>query len=183
MKDAGFTFQVEVRPTPETYPATMPPSEIARYLAVQKAEEFRRSSEERLPEDRLPEDRLVLCADTVVISQDTVLNKPAGAAEARAMLRQLSGRTHQVVTGVALLNYDEIHSLTDEALVTFRPLLEAEIDYYLDHYQPYDKAGAYGIQEWIGMVGVQRIEGSYYTIMGLPVHRVYDLLRPYAFPL
>ena len=173
MKEAGFSFEVEVRPTPETYPAALPASEVAGYLAAQKAAEFRRGTE----------DRLVLCADTVVISQGAILNKPAGPDEARTMLRQFSGATHRVVTGVALLDYEQVHTVADEARVTFRPLQDSEIEYYIQHYQPFDKAGAYGIQEWIGMVGVERIEGSFYTIMGLPVHRVYDLLRPYRLPI
>lgn len=170
MKEAGFEFRVDVRPTDELFPATMPPAQVAEYLAQHKAEQF----------GEVPGDALVLCADTIVVVDTTILNKPADATEARSMLRQLSGRTHQVITGICLLGPDGYQVVSDVAHVTFRELEAQEIDYYIEQYRPYDKAGAYGIQEWIGMVGIERIEGSYYTIMGLPVHKVYQLLKPYV---
>lgn len=170
MKEAGFEFRVDVRPTDELFPATMPPAQVAEYLAQHKAEQF----------GEVPGDALVLCADTIVVVGTTILNKPADATEARSMLKQLSGRTHQVITGICLLGPDGYQVVSDVAHVTFRELEAQEIDYYIEQYHPYDKAGAYGIQEWIGMVGIERIEGSYYTIMGLPVHKVYQLLKPYV---
>lgn len=122
---------------------------------------------------------LVLCADTVVIVGDRILNKPANADEAASMLTALSGRTHRVVTGICLAGPEGIRADSDTAEVTFCELEPWEIAYYVAHYQPLDKAGAYGIQEWIGMIGVSRIQGSFYTIMGLPLHKVYRLLKPY----
>lgn len=138
-------------------------------LARQKAEYFGHDHD----------NRLILCADTIVVLGTLILNKPADEEEARAMLRQLSGATHRVITGVCLLDGDRYTTATDVALVTFRTLQEWEIDRYIQACRPYDKAGGYGIQEWVGMVGIERIEGSYYTIMGLPTHLVYALLRPY----
>jgi septum formation protein len=172
LNDAGFTFRVEVRPTDELFPSDLPAAEVAGYLARHKAEQFANDLT----------NELILCADTIVVVEGTILNKPADDAEARAMLRRLSGRTHQVITGVCLRAEGNLQTISDVAQVTFRELSADEIEYYIRHYQPFDKAGAYGIQEWIGMVGIERIEGSYYTIMGLPVHRVYDLLKPYARP-
>ncbi len=170
MKEAGFDFRVEVRPTDELFPPTMHAAQVAEYLAQHKAEQFGEYQGEAL----------VLCADTIVVVDTTILNKPADAAEARSMLRQLSGHTHQVITGICLLGPKGYEPASDIAHVTFRELEDAEIDYYIEQYRPYDKAGAYGIQEWIGMVGIERIEGSYYTIMGLPVHKVYQLLKPHV---
>ncbi|HEV7350615.1 Maf family protein [Telluribacter sp.] len=170
MKEAGFEFRVEVRSTEEDFPLDMPPAEVAEYLARHKAEQFSRDLGEEL----------VLCADTIVVVDSTILNKPADAAEAGTMLRMLSGRTHQVITGLCLLSGEGSQVVSDVAHVTFRELVQMEIDYYIQQYRPFDKAGAYGIQEWIGMVGIERIEGSYYTIMGLPVHKVYQLLKSYV---
>ncbi|WP_234735840.1 Maf family nucleotide pyrophosphatase [Tellurirhabdus bombi] len=169
LRDADFDFRVEVRPTDETFPADMPVTEIPAYLATQKAEQFRADLG----------NQLVLCADTIVVVDNDVLNKPKDAAEAALMLKRLSGRTHQVMTGICLLSQEETVALTDIATVFFRPLEDEEIQFYVQKYQPLDKAGAYGTQEWIGMTGIERIEGSFYTIMGLPVHRVYELLKKY----
>lgn len=176
LREAGFDFRIEVRPTDERIPDGMPTAEVPGYLARHKAEQFTADSG----------DELILCADTIVVLDEDILNKPADADEAAAMLRRLSGRAHQVMTGVCLLTRERNEALfqtvTDLASVAFRSLTEREIQYYIDHYRPFDKAGAYGIQEWIGMVGIERIDGSFYTIMGLPVHRVYELLKPYAKP-
>lgn len=169
LREMGVEFTVEVRPTDELFPADMPVSDVAGYLAQHKAEQFAHDLGEKL----------ILCADTVVVVDDTILNKPANAAEAREMLRLLSGRSHQVITGVCLLNPQGYQTISDVAHVTFKTLTDSEIEYYITHYRPFDKAGAYGVQEWIGMVGIPRIEGSFYTIMGLPLHQVYQLLLPY----
>lgn len=169
LKDLGYDFTREVRPTDELFPATLPVEEVAEFLARQKAVEF-------LPDC---EEKLVLCADTVVVVENKVLNKPANKPEAIKMLKLLSGKSHQVITGLALLNRTEIQSISDTAVVYFKHLTDQEIEYYINHFQPFDKAGAYGIQEWIGMIGIEKIEGSYYTIMGLPTHRVYELLSTY----
>lgn len=170
LEQLDLPFEVLVRPTDETFSADLPVEEVPVYLAEEKAAQF-------LPD--LDDDRLVLCADTVVIIHDQILNKPATFEEACAMLRQLSGQTHRVITGVCLLSASEKVSVSDTAYVTFGELDEADIQHYVHTYRPYDKAGAYGVQEWAGMVGIERIEGSFYTVMGLPVHKVFRLLRPY----
>lgn len=169
LQESGFNFTTEVRPTPEDFSPTLPPEEVPALLARQKAEYFGHDHD----------NRLILCADTIVVLGTLILNKPANEEEARAMLRQLSGNTHRVITGICLLDGEHYTTATDVALVTFRTLQEWEIDRYIQACRPYDKAGGYGIQEWIGMVGIERIEGSYYTIMGLPTHLVYQLLKPY----
>lgn len=169
VKECGFEFTVEVRPTDESFPEDMNPAEVPAYLARHKAEQF-------LPD---AEKQLVLCADTIVVKEKQILNKPANRDEAFQMLRLLSGTTHQVITGVCLLVDGIFYVETDTAEVTFRTLTDREIDHYIQHQPPFDKAGSYGIQDWIGMTGIERIEGSFYTIMGLPTHLLYRLLTPY----
>jgi septum formation protein len=170
LQEAGFPFEVEVIPTDETYPDNVPTDEIAGYISHQKAEMFKGA---------LYQTSLVLTADTVVILEDQVLGKPVDKADAARMLTLLSGNTHKVITAVSLLTDDIITTVSDTAIVSFRKLEETEINYYIEQYKPFDKAGSYGIQEWIGMIGIEKIEGSYYSIMGLPVHVVYQLLKPY----
>ncbi len=172
LTDAGFVFTIEPRPTDEHFPADMPVDAVAEYLACQKAEQFRAD----------PGQRIVLCADTVVIVDGQILNKPQDVAEAQQMLRQLSGRTHRVRTGVCICWPESIDtaamtSFTDETIVQFANLTDAEIDYYIRECQPFDKAGAYGAQDFIGLVGITRLDGSFYTVMGLPTHRVYQVLK------
>ncbi len=170
MTDAGFAFTIEIRPTDEVFPVDMPVDDVAEFLARQKATQFT---------DDLG-DRLVLCADTVVILDGQILNKPQDAADAYRMLRSLSGQTHRVRTGVCLLSPAGMDSFTDEATVHFAHLTDEEITYYIRVCQPFDKAGAYGAQDFIGLIGVTRLEGSFYTVMGLPTHRVYQALKHYA---
>ena len=170
MTDAGFQFTIETRPTDELFPATMPADEVAEYLARQKAEEFRADLG----------NRIVLCADTVVILDDQILNKPQDEADARRMLSALSGRTHRVRTGVCILTPDETVAFTDETTVLFAALTDDEITYYIQTCKPFDKAGSYGAQDFIGLVGIDRLDGSFYTVMGLPTHRVYQALKRYT---
>jgi len=170
LNDAGFNFTVEVLPTDETFPDSTMPENVAGYISDQKAEMFRNK--------RIG--KLVLTADTVVVLDHHILGKPENASDAYRMLRLLSGKTHKVITAVSLLTDDTITTLSDMALVTFDELEETEIKYYIEHYKPFDKAGSYGIQEWIGMIGIKKIEGSFYTIMGLPVQKVYQLLKPFV---
>ena len=175
MTDMGFSFTIETRPTDESFPPTMPVNEVAEYLARQKADQFRTDLG----------DRLILCADTVVIIDNQILNKPQDEADARRMLRSLSGRTHRVRTGVAMLapvrqDEPELQSFTDETTVQFASLTEDEITYYIQACQPFDKAGSYGAQDFIGLVGIERLDGSFYTVMGLPTHRVYQALKQYS---
>jgi len=168
--EAGFEFDIEVIPTDETFPDNMPVEEVAGYISQQKAEMFKSIENSN---------KLVLTADTVVIFENEILAKPLNKNDAFRMLNLLSGTTHKVMTAVSLLTDNTITTISDPALVSFRVLDEVEINYYIEQYKPYDKAGSYGIQEWIGMIGIDKIEGSFYTIMGLPVHTVYQLLKPY----
>ena len=169
LHEAGFEFTVEVLPTDESYPEDLPAEEVASYISREKAEQFRGTRP----------DSLVLTADTVVIADHHILGKPADAADAFRTIRMLSGRSHNVVTAVSLLSDGEIQTIADIAEVYFRDLEDWEINHYIKEYKPFDKAGSYGIQEWIGMVGIGKIEGSFYTIMGLPVQVVYQLLKPH----
>lgn len=180
MTDMGFSFTIETRPTDETFPETMPADEVAEYLARQKANQFRADFDVRQTSDRI-----ILCADTVVILDNQILNKPQDEADARRMLRALSGRTHRVRTGVAILSPNRdgeprLRSFTDETTVQFATLTDDEIVYYIRECQPFDKAGSYGAQDFIGLVGIERLDGSFYTVMGLPTHRVYQALKEYA---
>ena len=169
---AGLDVDFEVRVLPgidESYPENLPAVEVAEYIALKKAEAYR---------GMLADGELVITADTVVIVGGEVLGKPADAAVATQMLRKLSGCTHQVITGVCLTTRDRTEHFSVTTEVTFRELSDDEIQYYIKKYQPFDKAGAYGIQEWIGYVGCTGLSGSYYNVMGLPVQRIYaELLR------
>jgi septum formation protein len=124
----------------------------------------------------LAENELLLTSDTLVLCEGRVMGKPSGREEAIDMIKALSGRSHKVITAVTLRDSSRMKTVSDTALVHFKDLTDSEIEYYVDRYRPFDKAGAYGIQEWIGYIGIDRIEGSYFTIMGLPVHKVYELL-------
>lgn len=187
---AGLGYPYEVRVLDgidESYPDTLRGSEVAAYISRVKAASYRAT---------MAEDELIITADTIVCLDDQVLGKPADEAEAIAMLRSLSGRTHQVYTGVTLLA-KSVEELPESPLlgrgggeassttfvsrsdVTFATLTDEEILHYVTHYHPMDKAGAYGIQEWIGYIGVERIEGSYFNVMGLPVQRLYIELKKY----
>lgn len=175
MIDAGFSFTIETRPTDELFPESMPVNEVAEYLACQKAEQFRADLG----------NRIILCADTVVILANQILNKPQDEADALRMLRLLSGQTHRVRTGVAILAPDDngepqLQSFTDETTVQFATLTDDEITYYIRECKPFDKAGSYGAQDFIGLVGIERLDGSFYTVMGLPTHRVYQALKQYS---
>lgn len=171
MREAGFRFSVRVLAVEENFPESMPVAEVAEYLARKKGQAH---------QSAMALDEIVITADTTVILEDQVLNKPADEAEARQMLRKLSGAEHQVVTGVCLSLPDLQESFSDVTRVNFRRLEASEIDYYINHYQPFDKAGAYAIQEWIGMVGIERIEGSYYNVVGLPLEKLYTRLKKMA---
>jgi septum formation protein len=165
----GLEFQVRVLPDiDESYPAALPAVETAEYIACKKAKAY-------LP--TMAADELTITADTVVVVADEVLGKPADTAEAHVMLTKLSGRTHQVVTGVCLSTLQRSVSFSVVTDVTFKELTEQEKDYYIQRYKPYDKAGAYGIQEWIGYIGCTGLHGSYYNVMGLPVQRIYTELQ------
>ena len=165
----GFPFEVRVlEGIDESYPEDLPVSEVALYIAGKKADAYRQA---------LSDNQLIITADTVVIVGDEILGKPVDKADADRMLRLLSGRTHQVMTGVCLVaeGWEKRFSVTTD--VTFKILSDEEINYYITSYETLDKAGAYGIQEWIGYIGVTALKGSYYNVMGLPVQRIYEALN------
>jgi septum formation protein len=166
MKEAGFTFTIEKPDVEEDFPDHLPVEQVAKYLAAKKAEFFRPKMREEI----------IVTADTVVIIHNKILNKPEHREEAIEMLRELSGHTHKVMTGVCIISKEREESFDDTTLVTFKKLNESEIEFYVDQYKPYDKAGAYGAQDWIGLVAIEHIVGSYFNVMGLPIHKVYSHL-------
>jgi septum formation protein len=169
LTDLGLAYEIRLREVDESFPPHLRRGEIAEYLARHKAEAYRAE---------LAPTELLLTADTIVCLDEDVLNKPADAAEAHQMLRRLQGRAHQVYTGVCLLPGDgrEPVVFADETTVHFRALSDEEITFYVATYQPFDKAGAYGAQDWVGLVAIDRLEGSYFNVMGLPTHRVWTAL-------
>jgi len=168
LKGLCVDFEVRTKETPEDFPETMSASKVSAFLSEKKAKAFL---------GELADDEIVLTSDTVVILEGKILGKPENAEEARKMLTDLSAKQHKVSTGITLLSNTKSITLQDEASVFFKPLSQEEIDFYIDNFRPFDKAGAYGIQEWIGYIGVKRLEGSFYTVMGLPVHLVYQALK------
>ena len=167
MKEAGFTFTIEKPGVDEDFPAEMPVEQVAKYLASKKAEFFR-------PQIH---NEIIVTADTVVILDKQIMNKPQDRNEAIAMLTALSGKSHLVMTGVCIVSKEKEESFDDTTEVTFQSLTQSEIEFYVDHYKPFDKAGAYGAQDWIGMIAIQKITGSYFNVMGLPIHKVYQHLK------
>ena len=165
----GLDYEVRTLPgIDESYPDTLEGEEIPVYISSKKASAYL---------DALKENELLITADTIVWLDGRVLGKPSDEEEARQMLRDLSGHTHQVITGVTLATTSFQKSFASVSQVTFATLTEEEINYYVAHYHPMDKAGSYGVQEWIGFIGVERIEGSYFNVMGLPVQRLYRELK------
>lgn len=165
LKGLDIEFRVMTKETPEDFPATLRGSDIATYLSDRKSEAFTPAE--------LPSDFLLITADTIVWLGTHVLNKPADKNEAITMLNMLSGQRHTVFTGVTLRTAKKKITFCTATDVWFRELNNEEIGYYLDHYKPYDKAGSYGVQEWIGYTAISRIEGSYYNVMGLPTQQLY----------
>lgn len=156
----------------ETIPATVSPPEAPVLLSVKKAEAIL-----QLLNGTPQADDIIITSDTIVVCDNTILGKPANAAQAKSMLLQLSGKTHEVITGVCISQAADRFTHTSVVNVTFKTLSEAEIDRYIQHYRPYDKAGSYAIQEWIGAIGITAIQGDYYSVMGLPVQWVYSILK------
>ena len=170
---AGLGIEFEVRVLPdidEIYPADLPVMQIAEYIAHEKASAYLLT---------MKDNDLVITADTVVIIGNEVLGKPKDEEDAKRMLRLISGKTHQVVTGVCLTTTKQQRHFSVSTDVTFKDLPENEINYYITKYKPFDKAGAYGIQEWIGYVGVTSLNGSYFNVMGLPVQKLWEELKKY----
>ena len=167
LSNLGFEFEVVKINCEEILPASVGIERAAAYLSELKADTFR----------SLSPGEVLLTADTVVAIDKKILGKPADETDARNMLRQLSGKTHQVYTGITIKTPDHMITETDVADVTFDHLTDEEIDFYIQQYQPFDKAGSYGIQEWLGMAKIRNMNGSFYTIMGLPTHLVYKILK------
>ena len=164
---SGLGISYEVRTLAgidESYPADLPVEQIAEFIAVEKAAAYQR---------QMASGELIITADTIVVVAGEVMGKPHDADDARRMLRKLSNCTHQVITGVCLTTVEKQRRFSVITDVTFKALTDDEIDYYIANYRPFDKAGAYGIQEWIGYIGVTGLHGSYFNVMGLPVQRIY----------
>lgn len=168
LKGMGVKFVTLTKETREDYPE-MPFEKVPEYLSRQKSLAF--------TDDELPEGFLLITADTVVIAENEILGKPKDRADAIRMMHILSGKSHHVVTGVTVRSKDKMETFSANSEVTFAPLDEEEIAYYVDQYKPYDKAGAYGIQEWIGYVGISGLQGSFYNVMGLPTRMLYQTLK------
>ena len=173
LRELGLTFEVVVREWSEEYPGQLKGEEIALYVASAKAETFR-------PE--IKNNEIVITADTIVWCDNHVLDKPSDRKDAMRIIREISGNTHQVITGVSLLSAVKQTTFFSLTKVTFSELSDEEIEYYIDKCNPYDKAGAYGIQEWIGLAACTRIEGSYFNVMGLPIEQVYHELQRFIAP-
>lgn len=163
----GLPFEVKVKDVNEDFPPHLKREQVATFLAAHKASAYKEDLG----------DEAIITADTIVCLEDQILNKPADSEEACLMLKQLSGRSHDVITGVCVQTKDEQAVFFDTTTVYFKNLTGCEIDYYVANFKPFDKAGAYGIQEWIGMIGIERIEGSYFNVVGLPVEKLYTKLK------
>ena len=169
LSQAGFAFSVVASDVDESFPTDMPLNKVPVFLSEKKA---------RVLADINPH-AIILAADTVVILDDVILNKPTDKSEAREMLQLLSAKTHEVVTGITLITPNETVSIADSAMVSFRSLADWEVDWYVKGGFGLDKAGAYGVQDFIGMAGIEKMDGSFYTVMGLPIFHVFNLLKPY----
>lgn len=154
----------------ETFPSSLKGEDIVRYISRNKAKAYRTS---------MAPNELLITADTIVYLDGDVLGKPRTAEEAKSMLRRLSGKIHQVITGVTILTMDRMENFAVTSQVTFFHLTDEEINYYVDNYLPFDKAGSYGIQEWIGLIAVEDLRGSYYNVIGLPVQQLYQKLKQF----
>lgn len=164
----GFPYEVRTLDTDETYPESLKPSQIASFLAEIKAKALL---------DTLKPSELLLTSDTVVVTTDKILGKPTDKVSAKQMIASLSGKTHHVITGVHLATIDNSYTFDVTTEVTFLPLESWEIDYYVEKFNPLDKAGSYGIQEWIGIMGIEKMNGSYYNVMGLPTAELWKVMK------
>jgi len=167
LKELGFDFEIKTKDIEEIYPLELKRENVAVFLSELKASAF---------VSDLKENDLVITSDTIVCLSDEIIGKPTGRTDALKMLDKLSGNKHEVITAVTLLSKEKQYTFYEETEVYFKTLTTPEIEYYVDNYQPFDKAGSYGIQEWIGYIGIEKIIGSYFNVMGLPVKRVYEEL-------
>jgi septum formation protein len=168
LRELGLHFDILIREFPETYPAGLAGHEIARYISKEKAASFK---------NELTGNEIVITADTIVWCNNKVLGKPVDYEDAMRILREISGNTHEVITGVSIISATREITFSESTKVTFETLTEEEMRYYIEKFKPYDKAGGYGIQEWIGIAACSRIEGSYFNVVGLPVQRLYKELQ------
>lgn len=171
LKGINMDFSVLTKDVDESYSKNISVFDVAPFLSLKKAKAF--------DESELPENYLVIAADTVVVVNDRILGKPVDADDARNMLRLISGKKHSVITGVTIRTAERIKTFSDTSKVSFDVLDMDEIEYYINEYRPFDKAGSYGIQEWIGYIGVNNVEGSYFNVMGLPTHKLYQMLKSF----
>ena len=167
-KDLDLDFEIRLKDVEEIYPPELKAGEITNYLAELKANAF---------EGELNDNEILITSDTIVWHNDKALGKPKDKEDAFIILKSLSNATHEVITSVCFKTKNKTELISEITKVTFNPLSDAMIDYYLEHYKPYDKAGAYGIQEWIGFIGVAKVEGSYTNVMGLPTDKVFHFLN------
>lgn len=167
-KDLDLDFEIRIKEIEEIYPSELKAGEITNYLAELKANAF---------EGELNENEILITSDTIVWHKDKALGKPKDKEDAFAILKSLSNATHEVITSVCFKTKNKTELISEITKVTFNPLTDAVIDYYLEHYKPFDKAGAYGIQEWIGFIGVAKVEGSYTNVMGMPTDKVFEYLN------
>lgn len=170
---AGLQFDVIVSAADEDFPATMDIQEVPIHIAKNKALAVQEKIKNEFTEHK---GKWIIAADTIVVLGNEMIGKPVDRSDAIAILQKLSGKTHRVITGVYLINGTETRSFSETTMVHFHPLTDLQIQYYIDQYQPYDKAGAYGIQDWIGVVGIKGIEGDFYNVMGLPVSKLLSYL-------
>ena len=168
LRELGLKFDVVIKEYPETYPEGLSGEEIAIYVAHEKASSFK---------NEISDNEIVIAADTIVWCNNKVLGKPLDFEDAKRILNEISGNTHEVITGVSLFSLSKEITFTDSTKVTFETLSEEEIHYYVEKFKPYDKAGAYGIQEWIGLISCSHIDGSYFNVVGLPVQKLYKELQ------
>lgn len=171
LEQLGFDFEIRTQDADEVFPEAMHPEDVPAFLSRMKA---------RVLEPNLQDNELLITADTVVIINDEVIGKPKDAEDAFEMISNLSNSMHKVVTGVTIMDKENFVSFSETTYVIFRRLSEADIKHYLHEYKPFDKAGGYGIQDWIGMIGVEKIDGCYYNVMGLPTSRLYTELLEFV---
>lgn len=170
LKGLGLNFEVRTKDIEETYPSDLKAEDVPVFLSEKKANEFLHE---------LKENEIIITSDTIVIHQGKILEKPLSKEHAQQMLRLLADSEHTVVTGVCIQSTEKKVVFSDQTQVVFNPLSDAEINFYIDNYKPFDKAGSYGAQDWIGFVAIKNLTGSYFNVMGLPVHRVYEELKKF----
>lgn len=170
---ADIEFDIIVSAAEEDFPSDMDVQEVPVHIAQKKAMAVQQKIKDEFP---IHQGKWIIAADTIVVLENEIIGKPIDRADAISILQKLSGKTHRVITGVYLVNDKESSSFSETTLVHFHPLRLSQIEYYVDQYQPYDKAGAYGIQDWIGVVGIRGIEGDFYNVMGLPVSKLLGYL-------